>query len=254
MDGPGVGVAAFIVLFASALAGVVAHARLPPAVLTGQTRVTIGRGVTMLAVLGGLLLALMTVYAGRECDAARQGVGRLSSQIVELDHVLRQAGPEAASARGLLFRYGARTLNDVWPEAKPRVPADGADSLQLANRLEDAVMALHPQGAEQQAAANRARQLMPIMVDTGWSLNVDQTPILSPWLTAMLVFWLMLAFAGWGLIAPRTKLAMASLSLCAVAVAGGIFVMVDYASAFAGLILISSEPLQNALFLITAGG
>jgi hypothetical protein len=254
MDGPTVGVAAFIILFASALSGVVANARLSPAVLTGPTIVTIGRGVTALAVLAVLLLALMTVYMVRQFDSDRQDVGRLSSQMVELDHVLRQAGPEAAPARELLFRYGARTLKDVWPEAEPRLPADGTGPLQLLNRLEDAVAALHPAASVQQTAADRARLLVRTLVDTGTSLDPNRNAILSPWLTAMLVFWLMLTFAGWGLIAPRTKLAMASLSLCAVAMAGGIFIMVDYASAFAGLILISSEPLQNALFVITAGG
>lgn len=47
---------------------------------------------------------------------------------------------------------------------------------------------------------------------------------------------------------------MASLSLYAAAAAGGIFVMVDHAAAFGGLIMISSEPLQNALFVMAAGG
>jgi hypothetical protein len=254
MDGPAVGVIAFIALFGSALGGVVAHARLPPAVLTVQTRVTIGRSVTMLAGLATLLLALMTVYMVRQFDTARQGVGYLSWQIVELDHVLRQAEPEAAPARELLFRYGARTLKDVWPGAEPRLPADGSDRQQLLTRLEDAVTALHPAAPEQQAALNRARQIVQTLVDTAWSLDPNQSSILSPWLTVMLVFCLVLAFGGWGLIAPRTKLSMASLSLCAVAAAGGIFVMVDYGSAFAGLIMISSEPLQNALFVIAAGG
>jgi hypothetical protein len=208
----------------------------------------------MLAVLAALLLALMTAYMVRQFDTARQDVGHLSSQMVELDHILRQAGPGAAPARELLFRYGARTLKDVWPGAEPRLPADGSDPQQLLTRLEDAVTALHPAAPGEQAAVNRARQLVSTLVDTGSSLDPDQSSLLSPWLTVMLVFWLMLAFAGWGLVAPRTKLAMASLSLCVAAAAGGIFVMVDYASAFGGLIMISSEPLQNALFVMAAGG
>jgi hypothetical protein len=174
--------------------------------------------------------------------------------MVELDHVLRGTGPEAAPARELLFRYGVRTLKDVWPEAEPRLPGDGTEPLQLLTQLEDAVMALHPGAPEQQAASSRARQLVQTLVDSAWNLDSNQNSLLSPWLTMMLVFWLMLAFAGWGLIAPRTKLAAASLSLCAAAAAGGIFVLVDYASAFAGLIMISSEPLQNALFVMAAGG
>jgi hypothetical protein len=100
------------------------------------------------------------------------------------------------------------------------------------------------------AAAARSRELVRTLVDESWTLTPDPPPILSPWLTLLLLFWLMLAFAGWGLLAPRTKLALGSLSLCAAAVAGGLFLMSDYSSAFGGVILISSEPLQNALFVI----
>jgi hypothetical protein len=253
MDGPGIGFAAFGVLFASALAGVLAHARLPPAVLTGQARTTIGRGVTLIAVLAALLLSLMTLYVVRQFNTARDDVGRLSSQLVELDHVLRQAGPEAAPARELLFRYGARTLKDVWPDTEPNLGLDGADSMQLMNGLEDAVAALHPVEPPAVAAAVRARELVRTLVDTSWTLTPDPPPILSPWLTMLLLFWMMLAFAGWGLLTPRTKLALGSLSVCAAAVACGLFLMVDYSSAFGGVILISSEPLQNALFVMAGG-
>jgi hypothetical protein len=250
MDGPGIGFVAFAVLFGSALAGVLAHARLPPAILTRRTRTTIGRGVTLLAVLAALLLSLMIVYVVRQFNTARDDVGRLSSQLVELDHVLRQAGPAATPARELLFRYGARTLKDIWPETDPRLGADGADTVQLLNRLEDAVVGLHPSEPEAAAAAARARERVQTLVDASWTLAPDPPPILSPWLTMLLLFWLMLAFAGSGLLAPRTKLALGSLSLCAAAVACGLFLMSDYSSAFGGVILVSSEPLQNALFVM----
>jgi hypothetical protein len=253
MDGPTVGVAAFVVLFGAALGGVLAHARLPPAVLTRRTRSTIGRGVTMIAVLAALLLALMTLYVVRQFNSARSDVGRMSSQMVELDHVLRQVGAPAMPARELLFRYGARTLKDIWPQTEPRLGVDGADSMQLLNRLEDTVAALHPAEPDHAAAAERAQHLVRALVDANWSLGPDPPPIVSPWLTLVLLFWLMLAFAGWGLLAPRTKLALGSLSLCAAAAAGGLFLMADYSSAFGGMILVSSEPLQNALFVITAG-
>jgi hypothetical protein len=253
MDGPTIGVAAFVVLFGSALVGALAHARLPPAVLTRRTRTTIGHGVTMIAVLAALLLSLMTLYVVRQFNTARDDVGRLSSQMVELDHVLRQVGPVAMPARELLFRYGARTLKDIWPQTKPRLGLDGADSMQLLNRLEDTVATLHPAEPDRAVAVQRARDLVRGLVDGKWSLSPDPPPIVSPWLTMVLLFWLMLAFAGWGLLAPRTKLAIGSLSLCAAAAAGGLFLMADYSTAFGGMILVSSEPLQNALFVITAG-
>lgn len=254
MDGPTLGFAAFLFLFGSALVGVFAHAHLPPQVLTRQARSFVGRGITMIAVLAALLLASTTVYVVRQFDVTRRDVGHFSAQLIEIDHQLRQAGPAAVPVRELLFRYAARTLKDVWPDSQPRLGPDGTDAGQLLNQLEDAVTALHPADPAAQAATARARSLVRNLIDTGWNLEPNQSSLLSPWLTVMLLFWLMLTFAGLGLVAPRTRLALLSLSLCAAAVGGGMFLMADYASAFGGLILIPSEPLQNALFVMTGGG
>jgi len=253
MDGPALGIGVFVFLFGSVLAGVFAHARMPPGILTSRTTVAIGRGGTVVAVLAALTLVLMTVDVKSQFDGVHRDVRHLSAQLIELDHMLRQLGPEAMPARELLFGYGAQTLKDIWPESQPRLGRDGARPAELLHRLEDAVGALHPTDPARQELAARARESVRALVATNWNLDPQSGPLLSPWLTGTLVFWLMLTFAAFGLVAPRTKLALATLSLCAVALAAGVFVMVDYATPFGGVIFVSSEPLQNALFVMADG-
>jgi hypothetical protein len=254
MDGPGVGIGVFVFLFGSALAGVLAHARMPPGILTSRATLVIGRGVTVITMLAVLLLALMTVYVKTQFDVADRDVRHFSAQLTELDHELRQLGPEAEPARVLLFGYGARTLKDIWPEAQPRLGPDGARPAELLHRLEDSIDALRTGEPARQELAARAHQSVRTLIDTRWNLDPQPGSLLSPWLTAILVFWLMLSFAAFGLVAPRTRLTLAALSLCAAALAAGVFLLVDYASAFGGVIFVSSEPLQNALFTMTDGG
>jgi hypothetical protein len=251
MDGPGLGIGVFVFLFGSALAGVFAHARMPPGVLTVRTTVAIGRGVTVIAVLAAFLLALMTVHVKSEFDVVHRDVRHFSAQLVELDHTLRQLGPDAAAARELLFGYAAQTLKDIWPETRPRLGPDGARPAELLHRLETAVEALHPVDPPHQQLVATARESVEALAATSWNFDQQPDPSLSPWLTAILMFWFMLTFAAFGLVAPRTKLVLGALTLCAAALAAGMFLLAEYAGPFDGIIVVSSEPLQNALFVMT---
>jgi len=253
MDGPGVGVGVFVFLFGSVLAGLFAHARMPPGILTMRTTVAIGRGITVVAVLAALTLALMILNVKSQFDGLHRDVRHFSAQLIELDHQLRQLGPEARPARELLFGYAAQTLKDLWPDQQPRLGPDGARPEVLLHRLEDAVVVLHPADPAQQEIAARARGAVRALVATSWNFDPESGELVSPWLTGTLVVWLMLTFAALGLVAPRTKLVLAMLGLCAAAMAAGVFVMADYASPWGGVIFVSSESLQNALFVLADG-
>jgi hypothetical protein len=251
MDGPGLGVGVFVLLFGSALVGVFAHTRMPPGVLTPRTTVAIMPGVIAVAMLAVLTLALMTAHVKSQFDGLHRDVRHLSAQLIELDHVLRQLGPDAKPARSILFSYGAQTLKDLWPDSQPPLGPDGARPPELLYRLSAIVVGLQPTDPAKQALAAQARETVQALAATSWNVSPEAGDLLSPWLTAALIFWLMLTFATFGLVAPRTKLVLGSLSVCAVALAVAVFVMADYASAFGGVIFVPSDSLENALFVLT---
>jgi hypothetical protein len=251
MDGPGLGIGVFVFLFGSTLAGVFAHARLPPGILTTRTTGAISRGVTAVAVLAALMLASMTVYVKTQFDDVHRDVGRFASQLIEFDHLLRQIGPDALPARDLLFNYGAQTLKDIWPDTHPRLGLDGARPPEILHRLDDAITGIRAADPQRQELAARAHRAVQDLLEASWNLNQQPGPILSPWLTAILLFWLMITFAAFGLVAPRNTLALGTLTLCAAAMAAGMFLLAEYAGPFDGVITVSSEPLENALFVMT---
>ena len=73
---------------------------------------------------------------------------------------------------------------------------------------------------------------------------------MSGWQLGVLVFWLMLIFAGLGLFAPRNTLVVVVLVLCAAALSGAVFLLTEFDNPFTGVITVSSDPLLHALHAI----
>ena len=72
----------------------------------------------------------------------------------------------------------------------------------------------------------------------------------------MVLFWLMLTFASFGLSAPLGRagantLVITTLFLSAIALGGAMFLLEEYNDPFRGVIIVSHEPLQAALFAIS---
>jgi hypothetical protein len=67
-----------------------------------------------------------------------------------------------------------------------------------------------------------------------------------PFLVVM-VFWLAVIFASFGLFAPRNATVIATLFVCALSVSGAIFLILELDSPFSGLLQISDAPLRNAI-------
>jgi hypothetical protein len=63
----------------------------------------------------------------------------------------------------------------------------------------------------------------------------------------VLVFWLCIIFASFGLFAPRNATVIAALCVSALSVAGAIFLILELDRSFEGLLQVSGAPLRAAL-------
>jgi hypothetical protein len=63
----------------------------------------------------------------------------------------------------------------------------------------------------------------------------------------ILVFWLTIIFATFGLFSPRNATVIVILLVCALSAAGSLFLILELDNPYAGLIKVSSAPLRNAL-------
>jgi hypothetical protein len=105
-----------------------------------------------------------------------------------------------------------------------------------------------PQAYQLRAAVqNRALEISGEIAEARWMLTESQPEwLLGPFLLVM-VFWLSLLFASFGLMAPANATVAVTLMICAMSVAGAVFLVVDMAHPYRGLIYISDAALRAAL-------
>ena len=72
----------------------------------------------------------------------------------------------------------------------------------------------------------------------------NSTPLLF---VVVLVFWLSVLFVSFGVLAPRNATVVGALVLCALAVAGSIFLILEMDRPLEGMLKVSSAPLRYAL-------
>jgi hypothetical protein len=250
MDGPLAGLAVFSCLAMSTLVGASAHGRVRDMIVARGSSVIMHRLLAIVAIMAAIFMALTTASLKTSFDTASREVKHFSSLVVELDRTLRRAGVASEGARELLFRYSDRVMKDTWPHAGPPAPAEPSDLLLLGD-LETAVSTIHGASPAEQINITEARRLLQSVVETRWALEERAGRSMSPYLLTVLVFWLMLTFASLGFVAPRSKLMTSALLLGALSVGGAVFLLEEYDDPFDGLIVVSSEPVQNALFTMT---
>ena len=86
--------------------------------------------------------------------------------------------------------------------------------------------------------------------DTHWLLSQQAGQGTPKAFVALLVFWLTLLFASFGLFAPRNLTSAATLTLCALAVAGAIGMILELERGFGGLVHISPQPMRQAVYAL----
>ena len=251
MDGPTTGSLVFCALFLSGVGGLLLQARMPQSTLTPEALAWIRRGVTLISVMAAVTFALATVTVKTTFDKADRDVKHLAGQLIELDRTLRRMGPDAVPAREFLFRYANRIAKDTWPERNARLPVGPVPAGDLREQLRGMIDALPTNDPNRRVAIAEARVLLQDIAAT--RLNIFETtgPATPSWLESTLILWVMLAFGSLGLTAPRSPVVVGSLLLLASVLGSGAFLMQEYQDPFKGVIVISSAPMENALFTMT---
>jgi hypothetical protein len=73
-----------------------------------------------------------------------------------------------------------------------------------------------------------------------------RSSIPAPFLV-VLVFWLAIIFASFGLFAPVNTTVIATFFVCALSVSGAVFLILELDRSFEGFVQVSSAPLRAAL-------
>ena len=236
----------FAFVFGGALAGLAI--RVPEHHQDTETKDVVKLVMGLVATIAALVLSLLIASAHSSYDRQASEVQELGAQLVQLDQVFAHFGPEANDSRAQLRRMVKVEVERLWPDAgTARAAMHNPQKYVPAEDLFDTVNRLTPNSEAQRSAQARALQLMTIMGTTIRLLHQQAGGSMSWPFFIVLVFWLVILFAGFGLYARRNATATTALFLGAMTVAGAIFLILEMNRPYSGVMEISSAPIGDAL-------
>jgi hypothetical protein len=244
-------------LCASAALGAFVRRRLPEHHRTRETTELMQLTIGLLMTFAAIVLGLLTASVKQSYDDATLDRQQYALELGALDACLRDYGPEADAARADLHSYTAAVIASTWPGEPPpkgvsypdtsHMPRTGASP--VLGRLMDKVgvevsrldSAPHPRLAA--LCLDRYKDVSHGRLSVIEAAN-DQR--VDPFYQ-VLVLWLMIIFACYGLVAPPTRLSLTVVVLCAISLSSVMFVIVDLGRPYGGFFSIPSTAMRDAL-------
>ncbi|OJY66741.1 MAG: hypothetical protein BGP12_10700 [Rhodospirillales bacterium 70-18] len=235
-------------IFASAMAGLVLHSRLPSHHLTKETQDVVRLGTGMLSVLASLVLGLLIATAKTSYDTTDQAIRGYATELVLLDETFRDYGDTAAVPRNLLRQYTTQLLADFWPKdgSRPAV-LDSQMTGAMLEHIREAIRALRPVDEGQTWLQNQALQISTNLLRQRWLMIEQAGTKIQPMVVVVLVLWIAFIFATFALNAPRNATVVAAFLVCSLAIGGSIYLILEMDSPLNGTMKLSDWPVTNAL-------
>jgi hypothetical protein len=239
---------ALAVILAGALFGASLRRTLPKHHLADDTKDYVRLGTGLIATIAALVLGLLIASANSSYDTETSQVRHLTANIVLLDTLLAQYGPETRDARDLLRRAIDPLVERIWREDS--LESTKGTAFRATTVAEEAfakIQELSPETEAQRSLQARAIQVATDTAQTRLLLfeHADNS-IPMPFL-AVLVFWLAVIFMSFSLFSGFTPINLVALLVFAISASAALFLILELSQPFVGLMQISSTPLRNAL-------
>ena len=243
-----VGMLVFAFTLGAALLGNWLRAILPGHHLNDESRDTVKLGIGLIATMTALVLGLITASAKSSFDGVDTALKHSAMDILSLDRLLARYGPETREIRRALQHVVASRIEMMWPQNSSR-PGDiePLGTMSEVEGLADAIRWLDSRDDFHRSLQARALDLAETLLQTRWLvLARGGTSVALPFLVVLL-FWLTITFASFGLFAPRNATVLAVLFVCALSVGSAAFLILEMDGPFDGVIKVSADLLRYAL-------
>ena len=238
----------FACVFGSALLGMLVRSAVPEDHLNAESKDVVKLAMGLIATMAALVLGLLTASAKSSFDTLDSELTQGAANIILLDRVLAQYGSETKDMRDLLRQAVVYRLSLTWPEETSRpTRVDAPETTPTVEGIQARIRALSPQNDSQRWLQSRAMTISGNLGAARWLMFVQFSSTIPLLFLIVLVVWLAVLFASFGLFAPRNVTVIAALALCALSVAGSIFLILEMSRPLEGLIKVSSAPLHYAL-------
>jgi hypothetical protein len=241
-----------VIVFACVLAGtffgIFLHNKLPGHHLSGETKDVVRLGTGLIGTIAALVLGLLIASANSTYETQSGQIQQLTANIIELDRILALYGPETDSARNLLRSVVASMADQVWREngsGSGKAAPFEASSASLS--FYDEILNLAPRNEAQRSLQAWAIDSAHDLAKTRLLLFAETDRTMPMPFLVVLISWLTIIFASFSLFADNNATTIVALGIFALSASASIFLILELSQPFTGLMMISSEPLRNAL-------
>ena len=236
----------FLLTLGGIFLGTLLRRILPKHHLSEDAQNVVRLGVGLIATIAALLLGLLIAAAKGSFDTQNTQVKQITADLILLDNILAQYGPEARSIREQMRSTIGPFADQLWREKQAGV-ATPFETNAAAEKVYLDIQGLSPQNDLQRSLQSRAAQLSNDLAQARLLLFVESDSLFPTPFLAILAYWLVIIFASFSLFSPLNVTVLTCLSVFALSAACAIFLILELSRPFTGLLSISSAPLRNAL-------
>ena len=233
------------------LLGVLLRSVLPSHHTKDESKDVTKTAAGMMATLVALIIGLLVSSSKSSFDVTNAGITQSGAKIITLDRILARYGPETHELRQQLRTVIATGMERIWPsEGERKLDMAGMENATGMEDIYDKIRELAPKTDAQQYLRGQALQLSFDLMQSRWLIIEQSQNQIPTTFLIVLTFWLTVLFTNFGLLAPRNFTALSALLICAVSMAGAIFLILELNRPLEGSIKVSNAPLLKALSLI----
>lgn len=249
--------AVFLLLTVSALLGRFIRVRLPEDHRKRETIEAMQIIIGMLVTFTALVLGLLTASVKTAYDHAGHDLQEYALDLTQLDRCLRDYGPEADVARDTIKAYTAALIASTWtsepaPSGVRYQSLSGASRVGPSRALGDTlnraylkIRQLNPANGFQSGVRDDCvTDFRTVLNGRKAAIEDDRLQISTPF-DIILVVWLAIIFAVFGLVAPRNIVSLIGIVLCGISLSLALFVIGSLSHPY--FISFPSDDMREAL-------
>ena len=242
-----------LLAFALALAGIVLggvfRRFLPESHLSPDSKEVVKLSMGLVATLAALVLGLLVASAKSSYDARESEIQQVTAYVILLDNLLKEYGtPEANAARTSLRRAIPPVVDRIWQEGQfASAQSSPFKASPEGEAFHRELQAFRPTNELQRGQLARIIQVTDGLMQTRFLLFTHLGSAIPIPFLAVLLLWIVVLCTGFSLMAPANATTSVALAICALSVAGAIFLILELDQPFSGLLMMPSDPLRNAL-------
>ena len=234
------------VIVAGGVLGLVLQRVLPERYTMDKARDMIGGVVGQLTLLLVLVNGLLIWTAYGVFSTQQTELQTSAARALEFDLEMRQYGPEADKARGILRTDLVWAHEQFWGDDTSRAAAYEASYKAMGN-LNEFLDGLTPKTPAQTSLLAAARANYAFIGEQRLLMSLQAaTPIPWPMVYAV-TFWASLLFFAMGLLSKLSPMSLAMLVLGSASIGLAIFLILEFSQPYTSSVRVSPAPLEQAI-------